>query len=106
ILGTPLSGTQLNATVAGVAGGTPPGALTYTPPAGTVLGAGANQALEVDAAATINYNAATKTVSINVNYTFIGFLQPIDNLPIINSVKAGQTIPVKWQLKDAAGRSE
>ncbi|PYK69389.1 MAG: hypothetical protein DME45_02395, partial [Verrucomicrobia bacterium] len=103
ILGTPLSGTQLNATVAGVAGGTSPGALTYTPPAGTVLGAGANQALEVDAAATINYNAATKTVSINVNYTFIGFLQPIDNLPIINSVKAGQTIPVKWQLKDAAG---
>jgi hypothetical protein len=24
-------------------------------------------------------------------------------LPIINSVKAGQTIPVKWQLKDSAG---
>jgi hypothetical protein len=103
VVGTPLSSTQLNATVAGVAGGSAAGALTYTPAAGTVLGAGANQPLKVDAAATINYNVATKTVYINVNYTFVGFLQPIDNLPIINSVKAGQTIPVKWQLKDASG---
>jgi hypothetical protein len=94
----------LNATVAGVGGGTTPtGALTYTPPAGTVLPAGANQALRVDAAATINYNAATKTVYINVNYIFVGFLQPIDNLPTLNSAKAGQTIPIKWQLKDYAG---
>ena len=68
-----------------------------------MLPAGANQALRVDAAATINYNAASRTVYINVGYTFIGFLQPIDNMPIVNSVKAGQTIPIKWQLKDAAG---
>ena len=52
-IGTPLSNAQLNATVAGVTGGSAPGALTYTPPAGTVLAAGANQALKVDAAATI-----------------------------------------------------
>jgi hypothetical protein len=104
VVGAPLSSTQLNATVAGVVGGTTPtGALTYTPPAGTVLPAGANQALRVDAAATINYNAATKTVYINVNYIFVGFLQPIDNLPTLNSAKAGQTIPIKWQLKDYAG---
>ncbi len=102
-LGTPLSGTQLNATVAGVTGGSAPGALTYTPAAGTVLSVGANQPLKVDAAATINYNAASKTVYINVNYGFVGFLPPIDNLPVVNSVKAGQTIPGKWQLKDAAG---
>jgi hypothetical protein len=36
-------------------------------------------------------------------YNFIGFLPPIDNLPIANLTKAGQTIPVKWQLKDVNG---
>jgi large repetitive protein len=38
-----------------------------------------------------------------VHYVFVGFLQPIDNLPYLNSSKAGQTVPVKWQLKDYAG---
>ncbi len=65
--GTSLSATQLNATVAGVSGGTAPGALTYAPVTGTVLNAGASQNLQVDAAATSNYNAATKIVQINVN---------------------------------------
>jgi len=45
----------------------------------------------------------TGQVTQNVSYVFVGFLQPIDNLPMTNSSKAGQTIPVKWQLKDAAG---
>src|SRR5205085_2456970 len=65
--GTVLGATQLNASVAGVPGGTGPGALIYTPPAGTLLNAGAGQALQVDAAATINYNAASKIVHINIS---------------------------------------
>src|SRR4029453_9154055 len=65
--GTLLSATQLNATVDGVPGGSAPGSLTYTPASGTLLNAGANQDLTVDAAATSNYNAATKKVQINVN---------------------------------------
>ena len=50
-----------------------------------------------------NFLTSSDTESHNVNYTFIGFLPPIDNLPVLNQVKAGQTIPVKWQLKDYAG---
>src|SRR5207245_1010791 len=58
---TLLSGTQLNAT-ADVAG-----AFVYTPATGTKLNAGPAQALKVDfTPADANYNAASKTVSINV----------------------------------------
>src|SRR5207247_2295621 len=64
--GTALSGTQLNATVAGVSGGSAAGALTYSPVSGTVLNGGDWQALTVSAAATTNYCAASKTVHIDV----------------------------------------
>jgi hypothetical protein len=62
-----LSATQLNATVAGVTGGSATGTVTYTPAAGTLLNAGASQTLHVEVAATDNYNAASKDVTINVN---------------------------------------
>jgi len=51
-----------------------------------------------------NFNWSTSSIfTQSVQYIFVGFLPPIDNLPIINSSKAGQTIPIKWQLKDYAG---
>jgi hypothetical protein len=51
-----------------------------------------------------NFNGSTSPEHVqHVHYTFIGFFQPIDNLPIVNSVKAGSVVPVKWQLKDFAG---
>lgn len=36
-----------------------------------------------------------------VTYVFAGFFAPIDNLPEVNTVKAGQAIPAKWRLTDA-----
>ncbi len=62
VLGTALSETQLNATA------DLPGTFVYTPPVGTVLGAGASQNLKVDFIPNdaTNYNTATKTVAINV----------------------------------------
>jgi predicted outer membrane repeat protein len=35
---------------------------------------------------------------LQVIFPFSGFFQPIDNLPTVNSVKAGQAIPVKFSL--------
>lgn len=37
------------------------------------------------------------------SYSFTGFLPPVENPPVMNTAKAGQTIPVKWQLPDGKG---
>lgn len=48
-------------------------------------------------------NFASKTRTVKVIYSFSGFFQPVDNLPIWNSVKAGSAIPVKFSLNGGQG---
>jgi hypothetical protein len=101
--GTPLGSAQLNAAVS-VVGPAPAGALTYSPAAGTVLGPGP-QTLTVTAAATADYNAATASVTLQVNdasggFTFSGFLPPLACKDVF---RVGQTIPIKFKLWDANG---
>ncbi len=48
-------------------------------------------------------NVASCTQSVKLSYVFSSFDAPVDNLPMINQAKAGQTIPIKWSLKDSAG---
>jgi hypothetical protein len=111
VFGTILGNTQLNATVTGVQGGSSPGALTYTPAAGTILGVGPQQ-LRVDALSTNNYYAATATVTINVFYstgTCLGdlghsILQPV-NADGSSTFKQGSTVPAKFRVCDAMGHS-
>ncbi len=93
--GTALDGTQLNATATWVVGGNPvtvPGTFTYTPPAGTVLPIGSNQALSVLFLPTdlANYGAASATVHINVRTGY----------PILMSVTFA---PVDIQQNDRVG---
>jgi hypothetical protein len=68
VFGTPLGADQLNAVIVptGVTNGSPIGAVTYTPPVGTILNAGSNQPLKVIVDGTDNYLPASKTVTINV----------------------------------------
>jgi predicted extracellular nuclease len=33
-----------------------------------------------------------------LHYDFSGFFQPVDNLPVLNSVKAGNSVPIKFSL--------
>ncbi len=61
--GTTLSGAQLNATA------NVPGTFIYTPAAGTLLNAGANQTLSVNFIPTdgVNYNSVNRSVQITIN---------------------------------------
>ncbi len=36
-------------------------------------------------------------------WDFIGFADPVDNVPTVNVVRAGQTVPLKWRVLDAEG---
>jgi len=68
VVGTPLSGTQLNATETGINGLAALGGFTYTPPAGTLLAAGANQPLSVlfTPMDLTDYTTATANTNITV----------------------------------------
>jgi Thrombospondin type 3 repeat len=50
-------------------------------------------------------NTASKTnrYSVGIRYSFGGFFAPVDNLPIVNTAKAGRAVPVKWSLLDGNG---
>jgi hypothetical protein len=48
-------------------------------------------------------NANSQSVQYSVLYGFTGFFSPVDNPPVLNGAKAGQSIPLKWRLLDANG---
>ncbi|HEX9387606.1 MAG TPA: PxKF domain-containing protein, partial [Anaerolineales bacterium] len=37
-------------------------------------------------------------VQVQFTYPFSGFFSPVDNLPVLNTIKAGQAIPVRFSL--------
>jgi hypothetical protein len=43
-------------------------------------------------------NSASAVVEYQVSYPWAGFFQPVDNLPTVNSVKAGSAVPIKFSL--------
>ncbi len=43
-------------------------------------------------------NAATDTATVAVLYDFGGFFQPVDNAPVVNTVRAGRAVPVRFSL--------
>ena len=48
-------------------------------------------------------NTASTPASYRVIYNFAGFFQPIANLPLVNDVNAGQSIPIKFSLNGYQG---
>jgi hypothetical protein len=93
IYGTALSETQLNASLS-----TGDGTLSYSPAAGTVLATGTHT-LRVNASETSNYNATSATVLLTVNpWDLKGFYAPVDMGGVVNTIKAGSTVPLKFEI--------
>ena len=53
--------------------------------------------------ASIGTGTGTGTITNDDLYTFTGFFEPVENLPMLNGVNAGRAIPLKWELRDPAG---
>jgi hypothetical protein len=45
----------------------------------------------------------TFNLAVTTLFNFVGFFQPVDNLPTVNTVNAGQAIPVKFSLTGYQG---
>ncbi len=78
---------------------TPGQSVSYTPPANSAPNTLTIKVQVSDAFG----NASVAETTVAVLYNFTGFFQPVDNLPTINAVKAGQAVPVKFSLNGNKG---
>lgn len=71
-------------------------AVTAVPASGSAFPVGTTT---VQVTATdVSGNTAMGSFTVAVSYNFAGFFQPIYNLPAVNTVNGGQSIPVKFSL--------
>lgn len=71
------------------------------PASGSTFGPGATtvNCTATDAAG----NTATGSFKVTVSFAFNGFFQPVDNNGVLNVIKGGQSVPLKWNISDGSG---
>jgi hypothetical protein len=76
--------------------------VTCTPASGSLFTFGTTT---ITCSATdLHGNTGSNSFTVTVgNLTFLGFFQPVDNLPALNTAKNGSTVPVKWKLQGQGG---
>jgi Tol biopolymer transport system component len=91
----------INFTVSATDNCDPNPTVTAVPPSGSAFPVGTTI---VNVTATdASGNTATGSFTVTVQYNFAGFFRPIENLPMVNLVNAGQSIPVKFSLSGDKG---
>jgi hypothetical protein len=78
------------------------GSFTYTPNAG-FSGSDTFTYRATDPGGAQSIGTVFISIEAAPDLVFIGFLAPVDNLPVVNDAHAGRTYPIKWQLTDASG---
>ncbi len=98
--GTPLGSAQLNATFRGVGSVTLSGTALYTPGSGAALPGGPATLSVQFTPNDANYAVGSRSVSITVlsGMRFSGFFAPLKNMPAVNVVNAGSTVPIKFSV--------
>jgi hypothetical protein len=75
-------------------------------PSGSCSGASCTPAAAGPHTVTATHQGKTAAASLTVTglqYSFTGFFSPIDNAPVVNSVKAGSSLPIKFSLQGNQG---
>ena len=72
--------------------------ITCIPPSGSTFGPGTTTVTCTATDASTDSLDSTCSFTVTVAYNFNGFFQPVDNIPDVNLVKAGQSVPLKFQL--------
>jgi hypothetical protein len=102
---TPLGPTHLNASATGIGGVALAGGFFYTPGANSLLPTGTASLSVEFSPSDLNYAVATKTITVEVTggLNFSGFYKPIKNMPAVNVVYAGTSIPMKFAVAGYRG---
>ena len=76
-------------------------------PSGSCTGASCTPATAGPHTVEASYEGKTAIASLTVTgtlqYSFIGFLSPIDNAPVVNAAKAGSSLPINFSLQGNQG---
>lgn len=76
-------------------------AVTCTPASGATFAPGATT---VHCSATDDAgNTANGTFTVTVTFGFNGFFAPVDNDGVVNVIKGGQSVPLKWAIPNGSG---
>jgi len=47
--------------------------------------------------------SAAQTFTVTVSFSFNGFFAPVDNNGVLNTIKGGQSVPLKWAIPNGSG---